>query len=72
MIAEYQKNFFSQATAVILVGILMMYALMLAGYLEPLLQVLVLLFGLAGYIVPMLTALAFIIMFAHSKPGTRF
>lgn len=72
MILESQKNFFSQATAVFLVGSFAVYAAMLGGYLEPLLRVLVLLLGGAGYIVPMLTALAFIIMFSHSKAGTRF
>lgn len=72
MILESQKNFFSQATAVFLVGSFAVYAAMLGGYLEPLLRVLVLLLGGAGYVVPMLTALAFIIMFSHSKPGTRF
>ena len=72
MILESQKIFFSQATAVFLVGSFAVYAAMLGGYLEPLLRVLVLLFGFAGYIVPMLTALAFIIMFSHSKAGTRF
>lgn len=72
MVLESQKNFFSQANAVILVGGLGVYGVMLAGYFEPLLRILILLFGVAGYFVPMLTALAFIIMFSYSRNGTRF
>lgn len=72
MVLESQKNFFSQANAVILVGGLGVYGVMLAGYFEPLLRILILLFGAAGYFFPMLTALAFIIMFSYSRNGTRF
>jgi len=72
MVPESQKIFFSQANAVFLIGGFVMYGVMLAGYFEPLLRILILLFGAAGYFVPMLTALAFIIMFSYSRNGTRF
>jgi len=66
-----QKNFFSIANGLVIVGSLGLTTSLYAGAFEPLTRVLTLLFGGVGYVVPMLITLAFIIMLSFSKPVWR-
>jgi hypothetical protein len=66
-----QKNFFSIANGLVIVGSLGLTTSLYAGAFEPLTRGLTLLFGGVGYFVPMLITLAFIIMLSFSKPVWR-